>query len=183
MSSRFEEELIIHCAPTLAGHKCGSLFSYHVSSESGLSGIKECARALKARGIRIALLGKRNAGWLIYVYRPGMLNARLSSPDIRAFMLSMGYAPAGGWVEQLRVRLHIGYDFPHEIGIFLDYPLCDVRGFIEHGGADYCCCGVWKCYSNADSARRAFALYRKCREVYIACYRRGLSIARLTVAA
>ena len=28
MSARFEETLIRHCAATLAGHKCGSLFSY-----------------------------------------------------------------------------------------------------------------------------------------------------------
>ena len=27
MSHRFEEDLIRHCAATLAGHKCGSLFS------------------------------------------------------------------------------------------------------------------------------------------------------------
>ena len=183
MSSRFEEELIMHCAPTLAGHKCGSLFSYHVSGKSDSSGISGCVRALMARGIRIALLGKCNAGWLIYVYRPSMLNTRLCMPEVRDFMLSMGYDLSGGWLEQLRVHLHSGDGFPHEIGIFLDYPLCDVRGFIEHGGADYCCCGVWKCYCNADSARRIFALYRKCRDVYIACYRRGLSISRLTVAA
>lgn len=28
MSERFEEAVIAHCAPTLAGHKCGSLFSW-----------------------------------------------------------------------------------------------------------------------------------------------------------
>lgn len=29
MTERFEKTLIGHCAATLAGHKCGSLFSYH----------------------------------------------------------------------------------------------------------------------------------------------------------
>ena len=32
-------------------------------------------------------------------------------------------------------------------------------------------------------ARRVFALYEKCRNVYLSCYRRGFGVARLTVAA
>ena len=32
MTKRFEKTLIGHCAATLAGHKCGSLFSYHLAA-------------------------------------------------------------------------------------------------------------------------------------------------------
>lgn len=182
MNSRFEEMLVMHCAPTLAGHKCGSLFSYRMP-EGAMSGLAACAKALSARGVKVALLGKCNSGWLIYVYRPAMLAARLASPDTHGFLRSMGYTNQSAWLETLRAHLKTNPTFPHEIGVFLDYPLSDVKAFIEHAGADYCCAGIWKAYSDPISAQRTFALYRKCREVYMACYRRGLSISRLAVAA
>ena len=76
-----------------------------------------------------------------------------------------------------------GTDFPHEIGVFLGYPLEDVIGFIRNKGQCFCCLGCWKAYSNEAQARRVFALYEKCRNVYLSCYRRGFGVARLTVAA
>ena len=182
ISSRFEEMLVLHCAPTLAGHKCGSLFSYR-TPEGAMSGLAACARALRMRGVQVALFSPCHSGWLLSVHRPSMLNARLSSPDIRDFLCAMGYSDQSAWLETLRAHLKTQSVFPHEIGVFLDYPLSDVKSFIEHGGANYCCVGCWKCYHNPAAAQRTFALYRKCREVYMACYRRGLSISRLAVAA
>ena len=74
-------------------------------------------------------------------------------------------------------------DFPHDIGIFLAYPLEDVIGFMKNHGGNYCCLGCWKAYGNAEAAERRFDLYRKCRRIYLSCYRRGFSLSRLTVAA
>ena len=37
MSERFEEAVIAHCAPTLAGHKCGSLFSWRKTGGQDLA--------------------------------------------------------------------------------------------------------------------------------------------------
>ena len=74
-------------------------------------------------------------------------------------------------------------EFPHEIGVFLDYPLEDVQGFMANGGAGAVCQGCWKAYGDAQEAYRRFRLYGKCREVYLSCYRRGFDVLRLTVAA
>ena len=86
-------------------------------------------------------------------------------------------------MQQLSERIRCSGEFPHEIGVFLDYPLEDVVGYIENRGDRALCAGCWKAYSNADEAQRRFALYRKCREVYLRCYRKGFGVARLTVAA
>ena len=76
------------------------------------------------------------------------------------------------------------YDcFPHEIGLFLDYPLPDVVGFIEHGGKNCKCCGVWKVYSNECETKALFGRFRKCTEVYRKVFARGRTLAQLTVAA
>ena len=42
-------------------------------------------------------------------------------------------------------------NFPHEIGVFLGYPLDDVIGFIEH--KPYYLVGDWKVYQNVNEAK------------------------------
>ena len=181
-----EELLIRHCSPTLAGMKTGNLFA---CSFPGGEEMRECLRCwnrlLTKKGLRVLPLRFQNGHALIYVYRPDQLAARLAQPEILAFLKERGYAgPAlEGALETLARRLGQGEEFPHEIGVFLGYPLADVLGFIAHGGREFCCLGCWKAYSDAEQARRTFALYHKCREVYLACYRRGFDVARLTVAA
>ena len=64
-------------------------------------------------------------------------------------------------VDTLCARLSTGGDFPHEVGLFLGYPVEDVIGFIENKGKNCLCCGCWKCYSNACAAQKAFDKFRK----------------------
>ena len=101
------------------------------------------------------------------------------------FLSAQGYTDFSGegCLATLTRRLAQCEDFPHEIGVFLDYPLEDVIGFIHNRGSGFCCLGCWKAYSNAEAAEKTFALYRKCREVYLNCYGKGFDVARLTVAA
>lgn len=186
MSARFEETLIRHCAATLAGHKCGSLFSYRPQADESLSeNAAELDALLRKKGIRVRVLRERETDGLVYVYRPRMLEERLQQPDVRAFLAEMGYAAfeTDAALETLSRTVCAGAEFPHEIGVFLGYPLEDVIGFIRNKGQCFCCLGCWKAYSNEAQARRVFALYEKCRNVYLSCYRRGFGVARLTVAA
>ena len=73
-------------------------------------------------------------------------------------------------------------DFPHEIGIFLGYPLGDVIGFIDNAGKNSRCTGCWKVYCNECEAMRTFARFDKCRAVYQKMWAKGRSIVQLTVA-
>ena len=187
MSERFEEAVIAHCAPTLAGYKCGSLFSWRKTGGQDLAqDLSSVNRLLQPKGVRVRLLKCCPAGALVYVYRPAMLQKRLERTDIADFLHGQGYASLrlSDALATLARHIHCGEEFPHEVGIFLDYPLADVIGFIRHQGAAFCCVGCWKAYTNEEQARRTFALYRKCRMVYLACYHnKGYGVTRLTVAA
>ena len=55
-----------------------------------------------------------------------------------------GVPDCDGMLRQLSRRLCCEADFPHEIGVFLGYPLTDVVGFIENQGRNFTCCGCWK---------------------------------------
>ena len=188
MSAHFEETLIRHCAATLAGHKCGSLFSYHPGAQENVADtIASLNALLNQKGVRARLIGCcPRGGVLVYVYRPAALRETLSSTEASAFLTDCGY-PSGGTdaaLDTLTVRLQDGRDaFPHEIGVFLGYPVQDVIAFIRHNGFGGCLCGCWKAYGNPSQAQRTFALYQKCRDVYLRCYRRGFDVTRLTIAA
>ena len=67
------------------------------------------------------------------------------------------------YLDVLSKRIRVQGDFPHEIGLFLGYPVEDVKGFILNKGHNCLFCGYWKVYSNADTARRTFERYNKCR--------------------
>ena len=61
----------------------------------------------------------------------------------------------------MRSRLAQREDFPHEIGLFLGYPLGDVIGFIKNAGQNCKCVGCWKVYCNECEAIKAFAMIEK----------------------
>ena len=73
--------------------------------------------------------------------------------------------------------------FPHEIGLFLGYPLEDVKGFIQNKGQGYACCGLWKSYGDPRAARRYFDRCRACTAAYKRRYAAGVPLERLIVAA
>ena len=72
----------------------------------------------------------------------------LADPRTLDFLAGEGYAlgTADALLNQLADRLCCEGEFPHEIGVFLGYPLADVIGFIENRGKNFTACGYWKVY-------------------------------------
>ena len=70
---------------------------------------------------------------------------------------------------------------PPEVGVFLDYPMEDVRGYIENEGRCSRCIGCWKVYGDVEAAERRFQSYKRCRDVYSRRLAQGISLVRLTV--
>ena len=186
MPRPFEESIVRQCAATLAGHKCGSLFSYRwKAGEQPEAALEEVNALLMKKGICAVALRNQEGVGLIYVYRVAAIQRQLARPEVRLFLQKQGYpiASAAQCLAYLGKKLALAPGFPHEIGVFLDYPLSDVIAFIENKGMHFRQVGYWKVYSNEAEALRIFALYTKCREVYLKCYRRGFGVERLTVAA
>ena len=83
----------------------------------------------------------------------------------------------------LRQRIALTQSFPHEIGLFLGYPIEDVAEFIKNQGRNCKYCGIWKVYHNEIEAKRLFAKIDKCRAIYTKLFCGGRSVLQLTVAA
>lgn len=166
---RFEKKLAFHTAPSLLGIKCASLFTLSRSEFDVSGNARRFNRRAAARGLKIKVLREEcgcGGRSLILVYSPALLSKRLAMPENRELLREYGYSAdmtADECLERLATRTKCD-DFPHEIGVFLDYPVEDVRGFVENCGCNYKLCGCWKVYGSVENARRKFAAYDRCRE-------------------
>lgn len=186
LSERIEQGLIRHCSPTLASLKTASLFTVSFSSAKELNYIlREWNVLLSDKGIAMLKLHENNGRALIYVFRKSRLRSDLNCPEIRSFLRENGYSSSniGKALRTLRSHFIRLEEFPHEIGLFLGYPVGDVIGFIRNKGQNCKCCGCWKVYCNECEAEKTFARFKKCEQVYMRLWENGHSVRQLTVAA
>lgn len=184
MREHFERSLISHCSPTLASLKSGSIFNIPYTTEHELvEVVNTWNKEMCAKGIQLCPLRKKNGSAMIYVYRRVRLERDLSQKGVSEFLSCYGYNVSGtdDAIERLKERIVTEDGFPHEIGIFLGYPLEDVAGFIDNGGRNSKCSGCWKVYCNEREAEKTFEKYRKCKNVYYKLWSKGRSVSRLTV--
>lgn len=189
MSSRFEQLVVEHCSPTLAGAKPANIFFYRAESSAEIaSAVSFWNRELVKSGLRVRIMKGccKSGQYLVYIYREEWLNSILSDGEVRAFLRETGYDVESSNSEilrQLSRRLCLCRDFPHELGVFLGYPLCDVKGFIINKGKNFTYSGLWKSYGDPDEAKRVFGEYKRCTERFKQLFAKGASISELVVAA
>ena len=180
-----DKYLIEHCSPTLASLKTANLFSFSYDCERGLEEhVIFWDTLFQPKGVSLEILRKQEGTALLYVYRRDRLQEDLLRPGVARFLGERGYdgPDAVQALEKLKDRLS-EEAFPHEIGLFLGYPLGDVIGFIHNVGKNCKCSGCWKVYGDEREALKLFAKYKKCRTVYSRLWRQGKSVLQLTVAA
>ncbi len=187
MQRNFETSFVTQCAPVLAGLKVANLFRWVEPDASAMHAMAErWAAELEPKGVTVSIIKECPVthAYLVYVYRAKSLEESLQQPDVQQYLLREGY-PQGGLQEcldHLSRCLCCEAEFPHEIGIFLGYPLEDVVGFVANKGKNYTFCGYWKCYGDPAAAQKTFERFRKCTEVYLRCFQSGTPITRLAVA-
>lgn len=178
-----EKKIIEHCSPTLAGIKCGSMFKYTETSRS-MNEVERLNSLLNPRGISIKILFSCAKRDLILVYREDMISERLSLSDVSE-LLGHEYdrSSVPSCLTTLSAKMYSEGAIPPEIGIFLGYPIEDVKGFMEHEGRHSKAVGCWKVYGDENNAAKTFTKYKKCRDVFVKKYESGCPIAKLAVLA
>ena len=178
------ETIVRHCAPTLAGLKVGNLFAYQYTTKADLAQVVWAKNhLLNPKGVYFVILKVEDGTTLILVYRRKALEQIVGQESVQAFLEGFGYTQFEVDVCIQTLQQHLQCcDFPHEIGVFLGYPLEDVEAFIQNKGANSKCVGCWKVYTNVCDAQRTFRLYKKCTSIYSKKLAEGFDLTRLTVA-
>lgn len=181
-----EQKVIEQCAPTLAGMKIASIFHYTFPSVQDMYDEVACLnQKLNPCDVWLRIMSVQGTRAFIYVYRRQKLFSYLAEKQVADFLADCGYttASAEDCLEEFQRRFSSEGDFPHEMGIFLGFPLEDVIGFIENKGADCKYIGFWKVYGDVSAAQRIFYKFQKCTRIYRQLYLEGRSILKLTIAA
>lgn len=181
-----DKYLVRHCSPTLASLKMANLFSYKYDCKIIFNEqLKQLNGILNKKDVKLVILRDKNKTALIYVYREKYLNKEFNDIQIQNFLGKYGYKNFNIYdvLKKLKIRINESDSFPHEIGIFLGYPLEDVKAFITNKGKNCLCVGCWKVYCNECEAVEKFTKYKKCTNLYTRLWNEGKSVLQLTVVA
>ena len=182
----FERLMGIHGAPFLMGLRPACLLSFQQSKFTDFEGmLAEYQHCFQCKGIAQCRLAEGEEYVMILFYRSAALARMLWLPESAALLQELGYPVKGSlhdMLAELKFLISTNMTFPHEIGLFLGYPVADVRGFMEHHGHDYSCNGYWKVYANEAQARALFNLYTNCSQAFCERLARGESFPELVQA-
>lgn len=176
---RIQFEVIAQCAPFLKGIKTASIMSIEKKWVRELFGL------IQNTDISCRVLLIKNERCLVLFYRKEELSRALLQEEIWEFLEGYGYDDKK--LESVLSRLSIRMNhyskkeitFPHEIGVFLDYPLDDVKAFIENKGQGSLFTGYWKVYHNPEKARRTFLAYDEAKDDAVNEFLIGKSIREI----
>lgn len=171
--------MILQSAPVLKNVKISSMFTI----PAGFDRIV-CSFLYKT-GIKYQCLCRGAKRDIILLYREAQLEEYLNQSQVSEFLASYGYGEGS-----LKVRLrYLGeriswyynqlQEFPHETGVFLGYPLEDVKGFIRFGGKNYSYTGYWKVYDKVEQAKETFRLYDEARNTAMTEFFAGKTIREI----
>lgn len=188
MKRDFVSVLVEQCAPTLAGIKAANLFRFDgLTPTERRRETRHWDAILSPAGLRLRVVKvcPQTGSFLVYVYRTDWVDRLLSDEENCRFLAQLGYecGDTRRLIAQLSRRLCLQKDFPHEVGIFLGYPLRDVEGFIDNNGRNFTVSGDWKAYGDPVEARAYFDRCKRCKQQYSRLYEQGTPLLNLIVAA
>lgn len=187
-----ERSLACHAAPCLAGIKPANLVSFPSTDVQWCATYNE---VLNSQGIYFTPLCVCANRAQMLVYRKDLLAQFCFESQTAAMLQSFGYEPQAGLdavILHLKARMAVfaktqrkrsNKAFPHEIGLFLGYPISDVMQYIRMSGRQCLLCGYWKVYSKPEQALQIFNRYTECREHFALQIKRGMSIFEIVRAA
>ncbi len=179
-----EKIIAYHCAPALAGIKPANIVACYKDKIPNIhSEINRLNKEMNIKDIYFEIICECDRRALVMVYRKEKLRKYLQKDEVSAFLKSVGYPrefALKAYIDVLKRRLK-NENFPHEIGAFLGYPLCDIQGFINR---EQCLLtGDWKVYHNAEEAKELFNRYSVCRRAVLKRISAGRTLAQIFCAA
>ena len=139
--------------------------------------VRHCYEGVNAEGLRVCLyrsdiydilrlayceLMVAADSSLVLFYDPETLAKTLSDARNRRWLTRLGY-PEGGTPDELLAELckrAENGEIPHEVGVFIGYPLKDVAGFMRHIPATPVHHGAWRVYGGADESLERMRIYK-----------------------
>ena len=177
-----EVKIANQCAPVLAGVKPSNMLVLENKH------IRDVVRVLEGTGLswRCLYAGEEKNIWLLY--RKEAMEETVLGKEQMLFLKEWGYKE--DTLERMLIKFSQRFrqyrkdknlPFPHEMGVFLGYPMADVKGFIKYEGKNYLYCGYWKVYENVEERKELFRTYEEIRKVFVEEARKGKNLWQITM--
>ena len=169
-------QLALQCAPVISGIKISNLLTIPAKS------LRELSVVLKKTELSFRILYPGRERLVILIYREAKLREYLAREEVMAFIYKCGYETSDiskifpVFVKRYMRYMELKQNFPHELGLFLGYPIEDVEGFIKENGKNYLYSGYWKVYKDTELKIRLFKNYEKVQTEIVRLLYEGLDI-------
>lgn len=164
---KIELQLSLQCAPVLAGLKASNLF---VIDQKNAGDVLDLFRKTR---FQVRVLYQNDERTTFLVYQADRLASYLFSSQVWKILKTFGYEL--GCLDEVLDEFSKRYarymqgsaEFPHEMGLMLEYPMEDVLGFIENEGKNSLYTGYWKVYGNLEEKLALFQQFNQAKEQLI----------------
>lgn len=131
--------------------------------------IKYGVHFLESIGLKYVNLRECDNALIILIYNEDLLKSYVFRDENKKFLIQIGYEEENNISKYLFILKDRYKEFncPHELGIFLGFPLNDVKDFMECKKDKCLSCGYWLVYNNLREARATFNMYDKVKDYTI----------------
>ena len=176
----FYQTLVQCTSPTLCTLKPSCLFSLKSNQyKENYEKIISLKKDLIPYGKHIRIIKRKDNLYLIFVYDRKLLESVIYTQVSLLYLESKGYLlnkDIDMMTSQLFSRLKGDISFPHEIGLFLGYPLRDVIAYEKDRGRTSLYTGLWQVYSRVEESCNIMQTYRKCTAYCTKLLMQGMDI-------
>ena len=178
-NNSFETQFALQCSPFITGLKIANLFSISIVQHSKLEYI------LTVSGYSFKQLYCTKNKIIYFLYHAKKLKEYFKMDIVRKILYQLGY-PYNTHKDINKMfaifkEKYVGYmegkcKFPHEMGIFLGYPVEDVIGYLKNNGKNSICVGYWKVYKDKEEKQKLFKEFECAKNNVIRYLAQGINM-------
>ncbi|CAG7840116.1 hypothetical protein Z959_05190 [Clostridium novyi B str. ATCC 27606] len=174
--------ILYSIAPTLAGEKVSSLVNFNKTRKRNLYSfwMKYKEEIIDVLNIEYFELKKTEDMCVVLFYNDNQLTDILSNARNQKFLSRFNYSNFNSNIECLEIlKERYANLCPHEIGIFLGYPLKDVIDFVECPNKQCLLLGYWKVYNDIKDAQIKFNKFDSIKDKVVYLMVQGTEPSRI----
>ncbi|MCG8482738.1 MAG: DUF3793 family protein [Clostridia bacterium] len=164
--------LIFYSSQTIDGIKPATVISLAKTGKNEYRTFQEYKEKIEVDlDIKTFVLKERESSATIIIYNEDSLKDSLFENNNKAFLKRFGYTKCvtlKDYLNVLKTRFNLSNLCPHEIGIFLGYPLNEIKTYINCPNKECIFYGYWKVYHDIDLAKVIFRKYDKIKYTMMA---------------
>lgn len=173
--------IIRNAAPTIRKHKTSSLINFSNSNRNLNNIWEKYKHEVKAKlDVEYFELKKDASNTFVLFYNSEKIKLSIRDNKNMEFLKRFGYnehMDTSQCLELLGERFQ--YKCPHEIGIFLGYPIEDVASFVDCPNTKCKIVGYWKVYHDIENAEIIFKKYDDIKHAIIQLMMKGMKPTEL----